>query len=141
MKKIKILIIDDDEYIASVTSKMLKYHNISNNYFIPSNGNLIKDIIKEIEDNNYSHILCDIEMPLIDGLNIYIELNKLINIKFKPGSPDSYHERVPNHLSFCFYSANPKSEKANIIRNDYKIHIFKKPLIIKKFMDILFGND
>ena len=65
---ISILIIEDEEPIRRVLKKILLDENKSYKIFEAENG---KKGLEEIENNNKIDIvLCDIKMPVIDGIEV-----------------------------------------------------------------------
>ena len=77
---ISILIIEDEEPIRRVLKKILLEENKSYKIFEAENG---KKGLEEIENNNKIDIvLCDIKMPIIDGIEV---LNR--SKKIKPNLP------------------------------------------------------
>ena len=77
---ISILIIEDEEPIRRVLKKILLEENKSYKIFEAENG---KKGLEEIESNNKIDIvLCDIKMPIIDGIEV---LNR--SKKIKPNLP------------------------------------------------------
>ena len=75
----KILIIEDEEAIRRVLTKILKEENSSYDIFEASDGLLAIEFIK---NQDFDLILCDIKMPKMDGLEV-LEATK----KIKPDIP------------------------------------------------------
>ena len=75
----KILIIEDEEAIRRVLTKILKEENRSYDIFEASDGLLAIEFIK---NQDFDLILCDIKMPKMDGLEV-LEATK----KIKPDIP------------------------------------------------------
>jgi DNA-binding NtrC family response regulator len=75
----KILIIEDEEAIRRVLTKILKEENRSYDIFEASDGLLAIEFIK---NQDFDLILCDIKMPKMDGLEV-LEVTK----KIKPDIP------------------------------------------------------
>jgi DNA-binding NtrC family response regulator len=75
----KILIIEDEEAIRRVLTKILKEENSSYDIFEASDGLLAIEFIK---NQDFDLILCDIKMPKMDGLEL-LEATK----KIKPDIP------------------------------------------------------
>ena len=75
----KILIIEDEEAIRRVLTKILKEENSSYVMFEASDGLLAIEFIK---NQDCDLILCDIKMPKMDGLEV-LEATK----KIKPDIP------------------------------------------------------
>ena len=75
----KILIIEDEEAIRRVLTKILKEENSSYDIFEASDGLLAIEFIK---NQDFDLILCDIKMPKMDGLEV-LEVTK----KIKPDIP------------------------------------------------------
>ncbi|MGB1349202.1 MAG: sigma-54-dependent transcriptional regulator [Flavobacteriaceae bacterium] len=75
----KILIIEDEEAIRRVLTKILKEENSSYDIFDASDGLLAIEFIK---NQDFDLILCDIKMPKMDGLEV-LEATK----KIKPDIP------------------------------------------------------
>lgn len=75
----KILIIEDEEAIRRVLTKILKEENNSYDIFEASDGLLAIEFIK---NQDFDLILCDIKMPKMDGLEV-LEATK----KIKPDIP------------------------------------------------------
>ena len=75
----KILIIEDEESIRRVLTKILKEENSSYDIFEASDGLLAIEFIK---NQDFDLILCDIKMPKMDGLEL-LEATK----KIKPDIP------------------------------------------------------
>jgi DNA-binding NtrC family response regulator len=75
----KILIIEDEESIRRVLTKILKEENSSYDIFEASDGLLAIEFIK---NQDFDLILCDIKMPKMDGLEV-LEATK----KIKPDIP------------------------------------------------------
>ena len=75
----KILIIEDEEAIRRVLTKILKEENSSYDIFDASDGLLAMEFIK---NQDFDLILCDIKMPKMDGLEV-LEATK----KIKPDIP------------------------------------------------------
>tara|TARA_B100000902_G_scaffold96408_1_gene99067 strand:+ start:1077 stop:2243 length:1167 start_codon:yes stop_codon:yes gene_type:complete len=71
-----ILIIEDEEPIRRVLKKILLEEDESYNIYEAKNGKEGLEIIKS--NNKLDIVLCDIKMPLVDGLEV---LNKSKNIK------------------------------------------------------------
>jgi len=71
-----ILIIEDEEPIRRVLKKILLEEDESYNIYEAENGKKGFEIIKS--NNKLDIVLCDIKMPLVDGLEV---LNKSKNIK------------------------------------------------------------
>lgn len=71
IKKHNILLVDDDHFICRVVGDLigsLGYH-----YCIVNNG---KDAIKELESNQYTVLISDINMPQMNGIELLKEINK-----------------------------------------------------------------
>jgi DNA-binding NtrC family response regulator len=74
----KILVIDDEKAIRNSLKDILEYekHEVT----------LVEDGltgIKELEENEYDIVLCDIKMPGIDGIEVLEKVNeKEINVRF-----------------------------------------------------------
>lgn len=75
----KILIIEDEEAIRRVLTKILKEENSSYDIFDASDG---LSAIEFIKNQDFDLILCDIKMPKMDGLEV-LEATK----KIKPDIP------------------------------------------------------
>ncbi|RMF97115.1 MAG: PAS domain S-box protein, partial [Candidatus Schekmanbacteria bacterium] len=119
--KSKILIIDDDEIVASVMSEILKREG----HFVErsSNGN---DGIKKILKDDFDAVICDIKMPVMDGKKVYSFLAKNkpdIIDKFLIVTGDTFNSETANFLS---KNKIPTIEKP-----------FEKKTLIEKVNDIL----
>jgi len=74
-KNITILVVDDSESMRKVLVSIIKSFGIDN-ILQANNGVAALNIIKEQELNV---ILCDWEMPKMNGLDLFIEVKKMRN--------------------------------------------------------------
>ena len=68
----KLLIVDDDEFGRSVTSRLLQKEGYSD-FDMAENGSIA---LKKIRENDYDAIMLDVEMPELDGFGVLEELQK-----------------------------------------------------------------
>ncbi|MBM3302527.1 MAG: response regulator [Deltaproteobacteria bacterium] len=64
-----ILVIDDEELILSLLSRILTWEGY--HVACASNGQIA---LAQIQDTGYDAIICDLRMPVMDGLTFYEEL-------------------------------------------------------------------
>ena len=89
--KPRILVIDDEEMILSVLSRMLTLEDYQ--VTCASNGQIA---LTKIQDATYDVIICDLRMPVMDGLTFYQELVRI--------SPD-----LATRVVFCPSAATPET--------------------------------
>ena len=77
----KVLIAEDSSVIQNLTKKILQFQNFDISSV--KNG---KDVLKELEKNNFDIILLDINMPIMDGMECAKAIRAL---------PDSIKAKIP----------------------------------------------
>ena len=76
----KLLIVDDDEFGRSVTSRLLQKEGYSD-FDMAENGSIA---LKKIRENDYDAIMLDVEMPELDGFGVLEELQKDMRLRDIP---------------------------------------------------------
>lgn len=76
----KLLIVDDDEFNRSLTSRVLEMEGFSN-FDMAEDGNVALDKIRDVD---YDTILLDLEMPELDGFGVLEELQKDMRLRDIP---------------------------------------------------------
>ena len=77
----RVLIAEDSSVIQNLTKKILQFQNFDISSV--KNG---KDVLKELEKNNFDIILLDINMPIMDGMECAKAIRAL---------PDSTKAKIP----------------------------------------------
>lgn len=77
MKRMKVLIVDDEALIRDVIKEYLKLENI--NYLEASDGYEAIDLVK---NNDFDVVVMDIMMPKMDGYTAVKEIRKFSNVPF-----------------------------------------------------------
>jgi CheY-like chemotaxis protein len=95
MKKLNILLAEDDEMIEKITSFYLR--RIGHEVDVARNGN---EAIEMFKIKQYDLILMDIQMPELDGLQAVKEIRKI---------EDSY--RKAGHTTIIAITTNPNKEE------------------------------
>lgn len=70
--QVKILVVDDDEFLLDMYSMKFKEANFSID--VARSG---KDALEKMQQNTYDVILLDIVMPALDGFEVLIQMKKL----------------------------------------------------------------
>ena len=68
----KVLVGEDSSVIQNLTKKILEFQNFA--IVSAKNG---KEVLEKLKDDNYSLVLLDINMPLMDGMECAREIRKL----------------------------------------------------------------
>ena len=95
MKKLKILVLDDEKVIVDVFSRLMKQFNYDADFFVDTDA-----AIKAIAKNPaaYSMLVCDIKMPKTDGISFAGQVRILcpqLPIIFMTGFPtDAVREKI-----------------------------------------------
>ncbi len=76
----KILLVDDNALNLTVGKKYLKYWNLECD--IAKNG---KEAIKLVRENNYSLVLMDLQMPIMDGISATEIIRKMPGKRYQYG--------------------------------------------------------
>jgi CheY-like chemotaxis protein len=77
-----ILLVEDDKFDQLLIKNALKHLNISNSLVIKENGEEALDYLKTNTDNLFL-ILCDINMPRMNGRELKEHIEKENNLKYR----------------------------------------------------------
>lgn len=134
----KILIIEDEEAIRRVLTKILKEENNLYDIFEASDGLLAIEFIK---NQDFDLILCDIKMPKMDGLEVLVATKKIkpdIPIVMISGHGDlETAVETMRHGAYDYISKPPDLNRLlNTVRNalDRK-KLIKENKILKRRID------
>jgi CheY-like chemotaxis protein len=91
-----ILVVDDEPIVAGAIADILGFEGYE--VELAKNG---REALEKIAARSYDLILCDLQMPELDGAGLYRELERqqpslLQRLAFVSGSTD-----VPEYASFC----------------------------------------
>jgi len=132
----KILIIEDEEAIRRVLSKIISEEN--KNYFVEQAEDGFEGL-KMIKSDDYDLILCDIKMPKIDGVEVLERVKKIkpeIPVVMISGHGDIETAVETMRLGAFDYIAKPPdlNRLLNTIRNalDRKELVIENKLLKKK---------
>jgi len=97
-----ILVVDDEPLVAAAIADILGLEGYE--VEMAKNG---REALKKIAARSYDLILCDLQMPELDGVGLYRELERqqpslLPRLAFVSGSTE-----VPEYASFCDRTAIP----------------------------------
>jgi CheY-like chemotaxis protein len=95
-RRASILVVDDEPIVAGVIADVLGLEGYE--VETAKNG---REALERIATRSYDLILCDLQMPELDGAGLYHELERrqpslLQRLAFVSGSTD-----VPEYASFC----------------------------------------
>lgn len=118
-----ILVIDDSKWVHKVINAELEIHGV--NYSEALNGKAGLDKVQHT-DNQYDLILCDIEMPVMNGYTFLEELNKSKNsgVKIPP---------VIMYSSLCDDVSIEKAKKLGAVHYITKYNMEKIVKTIEQF--------
>jgi len=132
----KILIIEDEEAIRRVLSKIISEEN--KNYFVEQAEDGFVGL-SMIQSNDYDLVLCDIKMPKIDGVEVLVKVKKLkpeIPVVMISGHGDIETAVETMRLGAFDYIAKPPdlNRLLNTVRNalDRKELVIENKLLKKK---------
>lgn len=122
MKDIKILIVDDVASVRNVTKSILmvdEYTDIA----LASDG---ANALVQLENKTFDLIICDWEMPNMDGLELLVEIKK--------------DDRLKN-IPFLMLTSNTDKVKVNVALNagatDYVIKPIQPSALLEKIKSCL----
>lgn len=125
MKDIKILVVDDVASMRNVTKSILMVAEYTN---VAQATDGVK-ALELLENETVDLIICDWEMPNMDGLELLIEIKK--NEKLKD-------------IPFLMLTSNTEKEKVNVAiktgANDYVIKPIQPSALLEKISNCLSKN-
>jgi DNA-binding NtrC family response regulator len=115
-EKIKLLIVDDDE-LSNLTLTSLLESTLDTRYEIKSlyTG---KNIIEEIEKNNYKIVILDEKLPDMSGIEILMEINRnniKTNVIFLTGYGDEETKQKAMRLGAIDFISKGNYDLNNLI--------------------------
>jgi len=95
VKRLRILIVDDEDLVRNALSRLLREHEIHH-------AGCGEEALELVEEGRYDGILCDLLMPRMDGLEFYQQLKRsdpdqaarLVFLTGSSGKPSSSLEGV-----------------------------------------------
>lgn len=125
MKDIKILVVDDMTSMRNVTKSILMVAEYTN---VAQATDGVK-ALELLEDETFDLIICDWEMPNMDGLELLIEIKKDEKLKDIP---------------FLMLTSNTEKAKVNVAikagANDYVIKPIQPSALLEKINNCLSKN-
>lgn len=123
MKTDSIFIIDDDEDDCQIMKEVFESLALSNKIYFFNTSDQALQFLQDYNEKIF-FILCDINMPKIDGFMLRKKVNEMEHLRIKA-------------IPFLFYST---SGDGHIVQQAYSLNIqgyFKKPAILSEYKAIL----
>jgi len=123
MKTETIIIIDDDEDDLRIMNEVFETLALPNTVYYFSSSEKALEFLNNYDEKLF-FILCDINMPKIDGLTLRKQINDTEKLRCKA-------------IPFLFYST---SGDGHVVQQAYSLNIqgyFKKPALLSEYKEIL----
>jgi CheY-like chemotaxis protein len=117
---IRVLVVDDEEINRLFLVDLLKMNNI-----LPDQARDGKDAIKKWQNNTYTAILMDIQMPVMDGFDAARTIRQL--------EKESGRQQTPIIAVTAYHSEESKFECTNSGMDTY----IPKPVVIADLLKVI----
>lgn len=128
---LNLLIVDDDEIQNFITELLLKKLNIINNKFLHNGDDaftFLQEKINSGKDELPTHILLDINMPMVDGLSF---------LKMVSDAEPLCH--APIKIAILTTSVRPQ-DRIEALTHKQVTHFIEKPITKEKLEEFLCGS-